>query len=209
MGNSQRERLLLTIVPALFLLIGWFGFLRPTTELARVSANLDRAKKEAASEVDLQGARQRLVELHAEDGALREEFDQLQSRWMTLRNSANRTVDAASELRKLSEILLECRLTIIREERLEKSALTGNPLLDALKKSLVAEPAAAKGSESSSPVMDQISPWGIEFTGSFQEVRRALAQMRNETPRLIPLRLTLGEAKTNSSRRNWYLVVGA
>jgi hypothetical protein len=236
-STGPRDRILLMILPALLIAIGYgwkYSGLRARVSAAEADAA--GARGAAVSDAQLAAAQAKLRELTAELTTTEAGKTAARERWFAL--WAERAVDAnrrADAIRSLERVLKQSGLQLLDQTHAETNDQAKLPvgiirmarlLAEGTKSGLkppTAEPDGAKGAAASrapgaaasvTPPARTTGPgdknyplWRVRFVGQYAQLVAALDRLAVEEPLLIPVHITMGEAPLDSHVRTWTLWV--
>lgn len=214
MEQSARDRILAMLLPAILVGAGYMLFFNKQKDLDAAEAELAAAKASAVDPMMVDLERMKLAEL-------REKGDELKAAVARLneRRAALATVGKAppmlrtQALRQLSNMLWDRGLYPFEESPLEGTSAKLSPSFDDVLKKL-AKPSSTSGGVAQSAAATPIGSnsneqrvWRIRFYGRYSDVMRTLEALRDSESPVIPISLTMSEARTETQWRSWTLLL--
>jgi hypothetical protein len=195
-GAETRDSVLRMILPGLLIALGYVFFFSRGEELRTAQSGLESAQASAVSEMDVAVARLKTVELAAERDGLQKEKDAVEGRWSRLTAFPVSTpAKRAAALRQLTHMLWDHDLYPFEESPAgESSQLPGS--LDGVVKRLTSNGTAS-----------QPRLWQVKFYGRYADVADTLAALSDLEGAVVPVGLTMSEAKPETAWRVWTLLL--
>jgi hypothetical protein len=196
MNSETRDSVLRMILPAFVIGIGYYFFFSRGEELIQARSNLEAAEASAVSEVDVALARMKSAELSAEQAKVHKSKETIDQRWTRLTAfPTSSPAKRAAALRQLTHMLFDHGLYPFEESPAEGTEqLPGS--FDGIVKKLTAGGTAT-----------QTRLWQIKFYGRYSDVAETLASLGDLDVALVPVGLTMSEAKTETAWRVWTLLL--
>lgn len=215
MEQSNRDRILAMLLPAILIGVGYFLFFNEQKTLDEVRAGLQAAQVAAVGPEAVGMQRMKLAELQKEADDLKAATTMLMERRKELANVGSISpVMRTQALRKLSGMLWERGLFPFEESSLQGEATRLSPSFDGVLKTLAGPPAGTVVNPfSPPPVASSASAggeqrvWRIRFYGRYADVLETLEALRDSDSPIIPISLTMSESRTETQWRSWTLLL--
>jgi hypothetical protein len=196
MNMTQREKILITFVPAVLVLFP-YGFLvnrSKQTEIVGLKKSLDAATKAAPAPQKFSERRSHLLALQREVKDLEARTGKAQERWDALACQCADARKRNQRHQKLTTLLAAHHLSILDDGpgTTDKTC----PSLEALRKQL----------EKSAPGQEP-HLWRLRVSGGYLDMLGALDQLGTGEVLAIPVGLNMREAPWGSKSREWVLLV--
>jgi hypothetical protein len=227
MKTSSRDKLILMLLPAVLIGLGWWYWFRPTAQWNELQAAVVTARQAVPAPEAVAAQQKKLNELTAASQRLAAQQASGMARWTRLRQQYEQPLDHADMTRQVTDILRAHSLVPLTalhaDTRRELQDGTLGKLVVRLKRPMgdlipeLAPPkkAAVVGSANTPEIekdlglekADDRMLWVIEFAGYYGDVQSALEELAQSPLAAIPMLLVMDEAKTDISLRKWTLVV--
>lgn len=215
MSGSTRERILIALLPTILVVLVWFGLMRPTTQFRQKTTAAEKAQSEMISGDTLLFAKSKAEKLKSDLAQLEREKSQSLGAWRALQGKLAISLDKATKLERVSELLREKGLTIVGETSIDTRSIPKvAPLEEARRKltqpvetqfpDLFEKTQAAQTRDPNAALRDAVR---IELTGTYNQIRAALTELRNTEPEIVPTEISMDEPKGGSPRRKWMLTL--
>jgi len=211
MGKTPRERLLLTLLPAIVAVCGYMLIYDRTKDLTAANEALAAAKSAQVSPDAVFVERMKLDDLREESDRLKAEKTTLEARKKELASIRQTTPAARTEaLRQLSHMLWDRGLHLYQESAPEATDSQTSPSFEAVIRSLTppAPPPNLFNPESSTPVVPEAKHlWQVRFYGRYSDVAAALESLRDSGLPIVPVSITMSETRQETNWRSWTLLL--
>jgi hypothetical protein len=195
MNAETRDSVLRMILPALLVLIGYVFLFDRTKELRESETSLASAKSSAVDEFAIGAARLQSATLSEEQAKLKKEKDDLDARWSRLSSfPSTNPAKRAAALRQLTRMLWDRGLYPFEEAPAEQAGQLPASFDDVLKR------LTSNGGTTS-------RLWQIRFYGRYADVVDTLSSLGDSDVALVPVGLTMSEAKPDTAWRVWTLLL--
>jgi hypothetical protein len=188
--------MLAMVLPAVLILLGWFGYMRPGKTLREVTAALSTAQASDPKPPDFAAAQNMLAKSRTDADEVKKQHEQWSERWTTIKHERSA---ASSErvvgVENVTWLLRRAGLRVKREVPSDQGGGRLPPELSAAIKRLAEKDQAL-----------QPKLWQIEFVGKYADVVKALGFLPEACPLAIPVRLDM-RGSTGSALRSWTLVL--
>ncbi len=215
MEQSNRDRILAMLLPAILVGVGYFLFFNEQKSLDEARAGLQAAQIAAVGPEAVGLQRMKLAELQKEDGELKAATTMLMERRKELASVGSISpVMRTQALRKLSGMLWERGLFPFEESSLQGESTRLSPSFDGVLKTLAGPPAGTAVNPFSPPpvassnnIGGEQRVWRIRFYGRYADVLETLEALRDSDSPIIPISLTMSESRTETQWRSWTLLL--
>lgn len=196
MNRSPRERLLITLFPAILVIVVYGLFLSRHARLQATRNELLGVRAKAATNVDVQAKQLELKRVEDELASYRTQQAELQQRWDRLVDQRYRTATKRhAGWAHLSSVLWQRGLQTYEEEPVTGDARVPASLEAALQK-------LTKG-----VVTPQNRLMKIQFQGRYADVLAALEAIANHDTLMIPVSIEMTADEPDAPWRLWTLLV--
>jgi len=196
MNSETRDTVLRLLLPALLIGAGYIALFSRSGELSAAQAALEAARAAAVDDFAVQRARMEAAKKDAEKLDVQKEKGELDARWLQLTSfSAGSPAQRASALRQLTRMLWDRGLYPFEESPAEGSGQMPASFGDVLKRLTPTGSAA------------QPRLWQIRFYGRYSDVVDALTSLGDTDLALVPVGLTMSDARPETSWRVWTLLL--
>ncbi|MBA4019317.1 MAG: hypothetical protein C0483_19295 [Pirellula sp.] len=214
MEQSNRDRVLAMLLPAILIALGYFLFFNEQKTLDEARAGLLSAQAAAVSPEAVGMQRMRLAEMQKEASDLKTATALLMERRKELASVGSISpVMRTQALRKLSGMLWERGLFPFEESALQGESTRLSPSFDGVLKTLAGPPAGTTVNPFSPPPVVSSNTsgeqrvWRIRFYGRYSDVLETLEALRDSGSPIIPISLTMSESRTETQWRSWTLLL--
>lgn len=197
MTSESRDAVLRLLLPALLVVAGYVALFSRSGELSAAQEALQAARAAAVDDFAVQQARMAAAEVEAEKAEVEKEKTALDDRWKQLTTfSAGTPAQRASALRQLARMLWDRGLYPFEESPAEGADKLPSSFGDVLKR------LSSSGTAAAQPRL-----WQIRFYGRYADVVDALTSLGDTDLALVPVGLTMSDAKPETSWRVWTLLL--
>jgi hypothetical protein len=211
MGKTPRERVILTLLPAIIAVCGYLLFFSRDKELKAAVEALESARSAQVEPSVVYDEQLKLDDLQDESSRLKGEKSTLSAQKRELA-AIRETVPSArtDALRQLSRMLWARGLHPFNESGVEETDSKTAPSFDSVIKALAppTPPPNLFNPESAAvetPASKRL--WQIQFYGRYGDVVSALESLRDSGLPIIPVSLTMSEARRETAWRSWTLLI--
>lgn len=195
MNAETRDSVLRMLLPALIVFMGYYFFFDRTTELNESAAKLTAAKAAAVDDLTLGMARMQSAESVEAQSKLKKEKEALESRWTQLTSFPTTTpAKRTAALRQLTRMLWDRGLYPFEESPAEQGGQLPASFDDVLKRLTTSNASTSR-------------LWQIRFYGRYSDVVDTLTSLSDSDVALVPVGLTMSEAKPETAWRVWTLLL--
>ena len=195
MNAETRDSILRMLLPGLLVFVGYVFFVSRSAELRIAEDKLTAAKSSAVDNAALATARLQSMSQTEKQQAMKVEKDAIDARWTQLTSFPSTTpAKRAASLRQLTRMLWDRGLYTFDESPAEQGGQLPASFDDVLKR------LATNGNTST-------RLWQIRFYGRYADVVDTLASLSESDVALVPVGLTMSEAKPETSWRVWTLLL--
>jgi hypothetical protein len=212
MGKTPRERVLLTLLPAILAVCGYVLIFDRSADLKAATAALESARSAQVSEDTVIIERMKLADLREQADLLKTEKNKLEERRRGLA-AVRQTAPAvrAEALRQLSNMLWNRGLHPYQESAVEGADAQTSPSFDEVIRGLATPTGSTPGvlnpTPSGDPTAGSRRLWQIRFYGRYGDVASALESLRDSGLPIIPVSLTMSETRNETTWRSWTLLL--
>jgi hypothetical protein len=212
MGKTPRERVLITLLPAILALCGYVLIFDRSDNLKAATASLESARSAQVSEESVFLERMKLSDLREQADLLKAEKTKLEERRKELA-AVRQTAPAvrAEALRQLSAMLWNRGLHPYQESAVEGSDSQTSPSFDDVIRGLAAPSGSTPGGLNAMPTGDPTANsrrlWQIRFYGRYGDVASALESLRDSGLPIIPVSINMSEVRHETTWRSWTLLL--
>jgi len=212
MGKTPRERIIVTLLPAILALCGYMLFFNRDADLKAAINSLESARSAKVGEETVFVERTKLADLRDESVEMKAEKAKLEERRTELA-AIRQTAPAvrAEALRQLSNMLWSCRLHPYQESPADSADSQMSPSFDEVIRGLSAPTTPTTGVLNPAPAGEPTAGsrrlWQIRFYGRYGDVATALESLRDSGLPIIPVSLTMAESRSETTWRSWTLLL--
>lgn len=215
MEQSNRDRVLAMLLPAILIGVGYFLFFSEQKTLDEARAGLEAAKSSAVGPEAVGLQRMKLAAMQKESSDLKAATTLLMERRKELASVGSISpIMRTQALRKLSGMLWERGLFPFEESSLQGESTRLSPSFDGVLKTLAGPPAgttvnpfAPQPPTNSNAAAGEQRVWRIRFYGRYADVLETLEALRDSDSPIIPISLTMSESRTETQWRSWTLLL--
>lgn len=226
MNSKNRERLMVSFLPALLVVIVWFGWFRPGLARQAADARLDlsEAKKSSASDEAVFDSLERKRRAQEQLNEALARKSQLSGEWHEVVRGASADDEPARSIQQLTTLFAARGLNLLSQEvakdqESKMPALALTRMADRLRAPQVWEkPTPGGASPAPAPVAPDTSNlvaptgsprphaiWKFELAGPYASMTQALDAIVKEAPRAVVVQVLMHDADPALELRRWTL----
>jgi hypothetical protein len=212
MGKTPRERILVTLLPAILALCGYMLFFNRSDDLKGAVESRESARSAAVDQDAVLMERMKLADLREKSNELKADKTKFEARRKELA-LVRQTAPAvrAEALRQLSSMLWSRGLHPFQESPADSSDSQVSPSFDEVIRGLATPTTPTPGdlnpASDGDPTANSRRLWQIRFYGRYNDVTTALESLRDSGLPIIPVSLTMSEARSETTWRSWTLLL--
>jgi hypothetical protein len=216
MGKTPRERVLITLLPAILAVCGYLVLYDRSKDLKAANEALAAARSAQVSQQTVFEERMKLADLQEESTRLKAEKGELETRRKALASVRDAAPAVRAEaLRQLSNMLWKKGLHPYQESPVDSNDTqqTSQTFDEVLRTLAAPSPTAVTtpGAFNAAPVGDPTAAkqrlWQIRFYGRYGDVAAALETLRDSGLPIIPVSITMSETRVETNWRSWTLML--
>jgi hypothetical protein len=212
MGKTPRERLLVTLLPAILAACGYMLLYDRSKDLKAATEALEAARSARVSDETVFIERMKLADLRDDAEKVKTEKTALEARRKQLAAVRDAAPNVRAEaLRQLSNMLWSRGLRPYQESAVEGSDAQTSQAFEDVIRGLAAPPPTTPGVLTAAPTGDPTAAkhrlWQIRFYGRYGDVAAALESLRDSGLPIIPVSITMSETRHETNWRSWTLML--